>query len=42
MMHDLATTSDNMARLTTRLERDPLSVLQRRGVAQKSAGPSLR
>jgi ABC-type transporter Mla subunit MlaD len=41
MMRDLATASENMARLTARLERNPASVLQKRSVAQKSAGPSL-
>jgi ABC-type transporter Mla subunit MlaD len=42
VMRDLAAASDNMARLTERLERDPLSALQRHAVARKTAGPSLR
>ena len=42
LARSLATTSDNLARLTTRLEREPLSVLQRRRLPPKPAGPPLR
>ena len=42
MMRDLAAASDNLARLSDRLERDPLSALQRRAVARKTTGPSLQ
>ena len=42
VMRNLAITSDNMARLTERLERDPTSVLKSRRVADKPVGPGLR
>ena len=42
LVRDLATTTDNLARLTTRLERDPTSVLRRREVPKKTVGPSVR
>ena len=42
LVHDLAVTSDNLARLTTRLERDPTSVLKRREPLRKTAGPTAR
>lgn len=42
LMRDLTATSDRMARLTERLEREPLSVLRRRGNPPKPAGPALR
>lgn len=41
LMRDLTLTSDNLARLTARLERSPASLLQRRAVARKTAGPPL-
>lgn len=42
VVRDLAVTSDNLARLTTRLERDPTSVLRRREPPRKTIGPSVR
>ncbi len=42
LMRDLAATGDHLARLTERLERDPLSVLQHRGNPPKPDGPALR
>lgn len=41
VMRDLAATGDNLARLTHRLERDPVSLLQRRRNPPKPAGPRL-
>ena len=42
LVRDLAVTPDNLARLTTRLERDPTSVLKRRDLPRKTAGPAVR
>ena len=42
LLRDLAVTTDNLARLTTRLERDPTSVLKRREVVHKTAGPKVK
>jgi len=42
LVRDLAETTDNLARLTTRLERDPTSVLKRRDAVRKTVGPSVR
>ena len=42
VMRNLAITSDNLARLTERLERDPTSVLKSRRAPDKPVGPGLR
>lgn len=42
LVRNLAVTTDNLARLTSRLERDPTSVLKRREVPRKAIGPSVR
>ena len=42
VMRNIATASDNLARLSERLERDPTSVLKKRRVPSKPAGPALR
>lgn len=42
LIRNVSTAAENMARLTARLERDPGSLLQPRGVARKTAGPALR
>ena len=42
LMRDLAIATDNLARLSTRLERDPTSVLKRRALPRKTAGPPVR
>lgn len=42
LMRNLAVATDNLARLSTRLERDPTSVLKRRELPRKTVGPSLR
>jgi phospholipid/cholesterol/gamma-HCH transport system substrate-binding protein len=42
LVRNLAVTSDNVARLSTRLERDPTSVLRRRDNPRKPAGPPAR
>ena len=42
LVRDLAETTDNLARLTTRLERDPTSVLKRRDAVRKTVGPAVR
>lgn len=39
LMRDMSTTSENLARLSTRIERDPSSVLKRRDPPRKTAGP---
>jgi phospholipid/cholesterol/gamma-HCH transport system substrate-binding protein len=39
IMRDLARASDNLARLSTRLERDPSTLLSRRGAPSKPVGP---
>ena len=41
MMRDLTLASDNLARLSTRPESNPVSVLQRRRPAKKIAGPAI-
>jgi phospholipid/cholesterol/gamma-HCH transport system substrate-binding protein len=42
LMRNLAVATDNLARLSARLERDPTSVLKRRELPRKTAGPALR
>ncbi|MFL5577093.1 MAG: MlaD family protein [Gemmatimonadaceae bacterium] len=42
LMRNLSVATDNLARLSTRLERDPTSVLKRRVLPKKTAGPALR
>ena len=42
VMRNLALATDNLARLSTRLERDPTSVLKRRREPDKPVGPGLR
>lgn len=42
LVRNLSITSDNLARLTTRLERDPTSVLKARAKPRKLAGPAIR
>ena len=42
VMRNLALATDNLARLSTRLERDPTSVLKRRREPEKPVGPALR
>lgn len=42
LMRDLTTFSERMARVSERLERDPLALLQHRQNPPKSAGPALR
>ncbi len=42
LVRDLTAAAENMARFTERLEREPLSVLQRRGNPPKPSGPALR
>jgi phospholipid/cholesterol/gamma-HCH transport system substrate-binding protein len=39
IVRDLARASDNLARLSTRLERDPSTLLSRRGAPSKPVGP---
>lgn len=39
LVRDMSTTSENLARLTTRIERDPTSLLKRRDPPRKTAGP---
>lgn len=39
LVRDMATTSENLARLTSRMERDPTSILKRRNPPRKTAGP---
>jgi hypothetical protein len=39
LMHNLTVATDNLARLSTRIERDPTSVLQKRRSPVKTAGP---
>ena len=41
LVHDLTAAGDNLARLTDRLERNPLSALQHHANPPKPAGPSL-
>jgi hypothetical protein len=38
-MRDLSTSGRNLARLTSELQRDPLSPLKGQGVPDKPAGP---
>ena len=42
LVRDLAVATDNLARLTTRLERDPTSILKARAKPRKTAGPKVR
>ncbi|MDB4907590.1 MAG: transporter permease [Gemmatimonadetes bacterium] len=42
LARNLAITTDNLARLTSRLERDPTSVLKKRAPVKKTAGPDAR
>ena len=42
IMRDLAVTSQNLARITDRLERDPTSLLARRDPPKKIVGPVIR
>jgi phospholipid/cholesterol/gamma-HCH transport system substrate-binding protein len=42
MVRNLSVASDNIARLSERIERDPTSVLKQRAVANKPAGPPAR
>ena len=42
VMRNLALATDNLARLSARLERDPTSVLKKRRQPEKLAGPALR
>jgi len=42
VMRDVQTVSQNLARLTERVEQDPLNVLKRRAVTPKPAGPPAR
>lgn len=39
IINDLALASDNLARLSTRVERDPSALLSRRGAPSKPVGP---
>jgi phospholipid/cholesterol/gamma-HCH transport system substrate-binding protein len=41
MVRNLAATADNLNRLTTRLERDPSSVLKKRETPKKTVGPKV-
>lgn len=41
MVRNLAATADNLNRLTTRLERDPTSVLKKREPPKKTVGPKV-
>ena len=41
MVRNLAATADNLNRLTTRLERDPTSVLKKRDPPKKTVGPKV-
>ena len=42
MVRNLSAASENIARLSERLERDPSSLLKQRAVANKPAGPRAR
>lgn len=42
MMRNLSITSENLARITERLDRDPASILTRRELPKKTVGPSIR
>lgn len=42
MMRNLSITSENLARITERLDRDPASILARRELPKKTVGPSIR
>jgi phospholipid/cholesterol/gamma-HCH transport system substrate-binding protein len=42
LVRNLSVTSENMAKLTSRLEQDPTSVLRRRATPKKTTGPALR
>jgi hypothetical protein len=41
MVRNIATASDNLARLSSRIERDPTSVLRSRAPPKKTAGPKI-
>lgn len=42
LMRNLAVATDNLARLSERLERDPTSILKKRRLPPKPAGPAVR
>lgn len=42
LVRNISLASENMARLTARLERDPASILQPRATPRKTAGPAVR
>lgn len=42
LVRNLAATADNLARLTSRLEQDPSSVLKKRAPVKKTVGPAIR
>ncbi|HET7456303.1 MAG TPA: MlaD family protein [Gemmatimonadaceae bacterium] len=42
LMRNLAVATDNLARLSARLERDPTSVLKKRELPRKTVGPAIR
>ncbi len=42
LLRNLNTASENFARLSARLERDPASLLQKRALPSKPSGPSIR
>lgn len=42
LVRNLSITTDNLARLSTRLERDPTSVLRRRALPAKTVGPGVK
>jgi phospholipid/cholesterol/gamma-HCH transport system substrate-binding protein len=42
LVRNLAETSENLARLTERIERDPANVLRPRAIPSKPAGPAIR
>jgi phospholipid/cholesterol/gamma-HCH transport system substrate-binding protein len=42
IVRNMTIASDNLARLTERLDRDPSSILQKRGTPVKLAGPAVR
>ena len=42
LMRNVSEASDNLARLSARIERDPTSVLKRRALPPKPVGPALR
>ena len=42
LVRNLSVTADNLARITDRLDRDPASMLRRRALPVKAAGPKVR